>query len=374
MAEPRGVMGAKVYISSATIASTIDIEREFMGLTWNEIGYVSNVSQHGITFQDVPFTVVGGRTYHLKGAYDYGPVELQMALDLSDAGQLLLKTAAESVSQDHYGFRIDKTDAPSSVGGPTMVMFRGLAQSFVQQMGDANTVAMVSSRVAINGEEIDVDPAELYDRFTTTGGTLAHYALFNGSDAEAIDPYLADNVCYLTSGNAGTGVAADGSQMIGTTSYLLSAGPTVFQARVASTLITNLSVFFGFTDQVSVLEMPIESAAVANTITTNASDAVGFMFDTSMSTDNFWLVGVNNDVDETAENSTIAPVSNTYIILRMDIAANGDTVFSINGTVVGSTMTTACRIGIPVYPTICVSARSTVSKVITVDELYVRQG
>lgn len=374
MAEPRGVMGAKLYISSATIASTIDSEREFMGLTWNEIGYVSNVSQHGITFQDVPFTVVGGRVYHLKGAYDYGPVELQMALDLSDAGQLLLKTAAESVSQDHYGFRIDKTDAPSSVGGPTMVMFRGLAQSFVQQMGDANTVAMVSSRVAINGEEIDVDPAELYDRFTTTGGTLAHYTLFNGTDPEALAPYLADNVLYLVSGNANTGLAADGSQLIGDTGYTLSGGALVFQARIASTLITNLALFVGFTDQVAALENPIYSAAVADTITTDATDAVGFMFDTGMATDNFWLVGVNNNVDETAQNSAIAPVSNTYVILRVEIATNGDAVFSIDGTVVGTTMTTACRTTVPLYPTICVNARSTVSKTVTVDELYVRQG
>lgn len=373
MAQPRGVMGSKVYISSATIASTVDTEAEFGALTWNEIGLVSNVSQHGIAFQDVPFTVVAGRVYHLKGQYDYGPVDLQMAVDLSDAGQLLLKTAAESVSQDHYGFRIDKTDAPSSYGGPSRVYFRGLAQSFVLQMGDANTVAMATARVAINGEEIDVDPADLFSDFLDTE-TLGAYNTFVGTDPQAVTPVISGNQLVMSAGNDNSGFATDGSQLIGATGYTLSAGALVFEVRLQSPGILNMQHFIGFTDQTAALEMPIESAASANTITTNATDAVGFMYDTSMSTDNRWLVGVNNNVDETAQDSGTTPVTGTVYVSRIEIDTSGNANFYINGTQVGTTMTTACRTSVPLYPTLALGTRSTATRSFVVDYLYVRQG
>jgi len=373
MAEPRGAMGTKVYISSTTIADTVDTEREFSALTWNEIGYVSNISQHGIAFQDLPLTVVSGRTYHLKGGFDYGPVELQMALDLSDAGQLLLKTTADSVSQDHYGFRINKTDAPSSYGGPTQVYFRGLAQSFVSQMGDANTVLMANSRIAINGEEIDVDPAELSSRFYD-GDSLGGYNRFVGSDAQAVQPTISSNLLSIVAGDANTSFAVDGSQLIGATGYTLSAGALVFETSLQSPGTLNRQLFIGFTDQTSALEMPIESAASANTITTTATDAVGFMYDTSMSTDNYWLVGVNNNVDETAQDSGTVPVNNTDVVFRIEIDASGNANFYLNGAQVGTTMTTACRTSVPLYPTIAVGTRTTTSPSYSASRLYVRQG
>ena len=373
MTEPRGVLGSKIFVTSAAIASTIDTERNFTAQTWTEIGYVSNISGHGISFQDVGFTVISGRTYHFKGAFDYGPVELQMALDLSDAGQALLKTAAEVVNQDNYGFRLEKTDAPSLVGGPTMVFFRGQAQTFQQQFGDVNTVSMANVRVAVNSDEITVPPAELYDRFLT-GGSLAHYSLYVGSDAQAVLPVISNNRLVLVAGNANTGFAADGSQLIGSTGYTLSNGALVFETSLQSPGVLNMQYFIGFTDQTSALEMPIESAASANTITTNATDAVGFMYDTSMSTDNRWLVGVNNNADETAQDTSTAPVINTEVVFRIEIDTSGDASFYINGSQVGTTMTTACRTSVPLYPTLAIGTRSTATRTLSVSRLYVRQA
>ena len=373
MAEPRGVLGSKIFVTSAAIASTIDTEREFTAQTWTEIGYVSNISGHGISFQDVGFTVISGRTYHLKGAFDYGPVELQMALDLSDAGQALLKTAAEVVNQDNYGFRLEKTDAPSSVGGPTMVFFRGQAQTFQQQFGDVNTVSMANVRVAVNSDEITVPPAELYDRFLT-GGSLAHYWLYKGSDAQAVLPVISNNRLVLVAGDANTGFAADGSQLIGGTGYTLSAGALTFEVSMQYPGSANIQYFVGFTDQTSALEIPIESAAVGDTIITTATDAVGFMFDTSMATDNRWLVGVNNNVDETAQDSNTVSLINTEFVLRIEIDASANANFYVDGTQVGTTMTTACSTSVPLYPTIAVGSRGTATRTLSVSCLYVRQA
>ena len=153
----------------------------------------------------------------------------------------------------------------------------------------------------------------------------------------------------------------------------MSSGTTIVEARLKLSVITNVGMFFGLTDQKAALEIPIESAASADTITTNAADAVGFMFDTSMSTDNIWFVGVNNNVDETAQNSATAPVADTYVTLRMSINSSGDATFYINGTAIGSVMTTAAQTGVTLYPTLAVSARSTASRTMTVDYLYLRQ-
>lgn len=376
MAQPSGTLGTKFFITGAAIASTVDTEGEFMAQSWTEIGLITNFGEFGRAFTNVPFQSVGeGRTYKLKGGYDDGQLQLTIGQDLSDAGQLILANAADDPTQDNFGFRIELNDSPSGIGGPTTYLFRGLAMSYRTTLGGLNDVIRAMSTVEVNSTILHIPPADFYDRFTS--GSLTQYELFNGSDAEAVDPVISANNLVLVTGNAAAAppatFAEDGSQAIADTGYTLSGGPVVFEARVKLSAITTVSCFFGLTDQKVALEIPIESASSADTILTNATDAVGFMFDTEMATDNIWLVGVNNDVDETAQNSALAFVADTYRTLRIEVAANGDAVFKINGAVVGTTMTTACRTTVPLYPTLAASARLTTSRTITADYLYARQ-
>lgn len=373
MADIQGTLGAKLFITDAAIASSIDTEAEFMAQNWTEVALVENFGEFGRQFDLVTFQGVSdGRTRKLKGGFNDGSVQFALGVDLSDAGQLLLKTAAEAISQDKYGFRIELHDEPSSVGGPTTFLFRGLPMSFRPNLGAVNSAIKANATVEVDSDIVRMPPAELYDRFVT-GGSLAAYALFNGSDAEAVDPVISANALSVVTGNAGSGDAADASQLIGSTGYTLAAGATVLEARVKVSAITNVAFFFGWTDQKAALEVPVVSAASANTITTNATDAIGFMFDTAMSTDDLWLVGVNNDVDETAQDAGQAPVADTYLTLRIVTNTSGDAAFYINGTQVGSTMTTAARTGVTLYPTIVASARATSSRTLTADYLYLRQ-
>lgn len=374
MAQPTGTLGAKLFMTDAAIASTIDSEAEFFAQSWTELALIQNFGEFGRQFQLVEFQSVGeGRTYKLKGGYNDGQLQLSFGQDLSDAGQALLRTAANASTQDNYGYRIEFNDAPSGVGGPTTYFFRGLPMGFRTTMGGLNDVIRANSTVEVNSDVIHAAPAELYDRFIT-GGSLAHYFLVDGTDPQAIAPAISGNTLVAVTGDAGSGYAADGTQAIGTTGYTLSAGAVIIEARIKLSAITNVAMFFGLTDQAAALEAPIESAAAADTITTNATDAVGFMFDTSMATDNIWLVGVNNDVDETAQNSALAPVADTYRTLRISINTAGDATFYIDGVAVGSAMTTACRASVPLYPTIVAAARSTASRTLTADYLYLRQG
>jgi hypothetical protein len=351
-----GTLGSKLFITDAAIASTIDTEAEFMAQTYTEVGLIESFGEFGRQFELASFQAVAdGRTHKLKAGFNDGQVQFTLGQDLADAGQALLKAAAEASSQANFGFRIEMNDPPSAVGGPTTFFFRGLAMSYRTQMGAANAVVKAMTALEVNSDIIHVYPAELYDRFIT-GGSLAHYELFNGADAQAADPVISGNALVCVSGDAGTGFAL------------------VVEARLKLSAITTASLFFGLTDQKAALEIPIESAASGNTITTNATDAVGFMFDTEMTADNVWLVGVNNGSDETPQNSAAALSADTYTVLRMEIAANGDTVFKRDGAVVGSTMSTAVATGVPLYPTIAVGSRATSSRTATLDYLYVRQG
>lgn len=368
-----GTLGSKLFITDAAIAAGVDTEAEFTAQDWTEIGLIESFGEFGRVFAPVNFQAVAdGRMYKLKGGFDDGNLQITVGQDLSDAGQSILSTGANSSTQDNYGFKVELNDPPTDIGGPTTFFFRGLPMSYRTQMGSVNSVIKALTTIEVNSPIIPTLPAELYDRFIT-GSALTAYDLFKGSDAQAAFPVITSNALVSVTGDAGTGFAADGSQLIYDTAFVLSAGAVHLEARIKLSAITNVQVFFGLTDQKASLENPITASGVSNGVTTNATDAVGFMFDTGMSTDNIWLVGVNNDSDKTPQNSALAFAANTYRTLRIDIAANGSADFYIDGAHIGSTMTTACRTNVNLYPTIAIAATNTASRTGTSDYLYLRQ-
>lgn len=177
-------------------------------------------------------------------------------------------------------------------------------------------------------------------------------------------------VLRLTTGDAGTGLAADMIQLTQALQWQASNGDLILEVRAKLSAITTCYAFIGFTDLAASLEAPIESAASANTITTNATDAVGFMFDTRMSTDNWWLVGVATDVDATAQNMGSAPVADTYATFRVEVTSAGVATFYYNGTAVGTAMTGAVTAAADLTPTIAVS-KTSVTASMTMDIDYI---
>ena len=175
-------------------------------------------------------------------------------------------------------------------------------------------------------------------------------------------------VMRMTTGDAGTGLAADLVQATMALQWQASNGGLSFQTRIKLSAITTCYVFVGFTDLVT-LEGPIVSAASANTLTSNATDAVGFMFDTRMTDDNWWLVGVANDVDATHQDTALAPVADDYATFRVDISAAGVATFFYNGNQVGTPMSGAVTAGTDLTPTIAVS-KTSVAASMTMDVDY----
>lgn len=161
----------------------------------------------------------------------------------------------------------------------------------------------------------------------------------------------------IITGDAGTGLAADMAQLTQALQWQASNGGLRIEARLKLSAITTCYCFFGFTDVVT-LEAPIESAASGNTLTSNATDAVGFMFDTRMTDDKWWMVGVATDVDATAQNTTFAPVANTFVTLAIELSSAGAAEFYYNGVAVGSRMAGAVTAAADLTPTFAISKTS----------------
>lgn len=175
-------------------------------------------------------------------------------------------------------------------------------------------------------------------------------------------------------GDTTASMAVSGVQLDSNLGWKANQGNLVFEARVKTGIITNIAIFIGLTDQVSALEMPIQSAASADTITTNATDGVGFMFDTSMTTARWWLVGVANDVDATKQDAGVAPVADTYATFRIELSTAGVATFYYNGTAIGTAMTAALTATIALTPVIAAFNRTTANgatTIITADWVYV---
>jgi hypothetical protein len=214
------------------------------------------------------------------------------------------------------------------------------------------------------------------------GGSVAYSTTVNdgwrsrkGSDAQCVDwtvTEAAGGTVVGVIGDTTASMAVSGVQLDRGLNWKANQGDLVFEAKVKMQQITTIAVFIGLTDQVGALEMPIESAASADTITTNATDAVGFMFDTSMSTDNWWLVGVANNTDATAQNMGSAPVADTYAIFRIELSTAGVATFYYNGTAVGTAMTGAVTATVALTPVIAGFNRTTTgTPALTADWVYV---
>lgn len=231
-------------------------------------------------------------------------------------------------------------------------------------------------------KDYDLSPrtklVELYDDFL--GDLLAdEWSSKVGTDPQCVAPViLADQVggvVRMTTGDDGT-AAGSGVQLDSALNWRANKQGLVFEANFAiGPLVTNVAVFIGLTDQNAALEMPIESAASGDTITTNATDAVGVMFDTAMSTDNWWLVGVANDVDATAQDAGFAPSAGTYATVRIEVNRAGTATFYWNGELIGTAMAGAVTATAQLTPVFYVKPRANgVQRHISVDFVRLQQN
>ncbi len=210
------------------------------------------------------------------------------------------------------------------------------------------------------GEEID---GHLWQSLIGTDSSCQH--------AVVRSEQLRGFVRLTTGAGAGATMAANGVQLNSRLNWQANQGGLQCEFRLMVDAITSVAIFAGFTDQDSALEIPINGAGGGDTFTNNANDAVGILFDTTMTTNNWWLVGVSGASGATGQNTAVAPAASTVETWRIEIIANTATFYR-NGSLIGTTMTSAITSSVALTPVVAAFARGASSRNIDVDFIAVQ--
>lgn len=147
---------AKTKIYVGTTATFTDVTG-YSGDTYTEIGETENLGTWGAEGKEISFISINdGYARKLKGSIDSGKIDLVCARDPADAGQTLLRTAANSLSA--YNFKVVLTDAPTG-GTPTTYYFSGPVLSAKNNFGGADDVIKTTFTISISGQIIEVPAA-----------------------------------------------------------------------------------------------------------------------------------------------------------------------------------------------------------------------
>lgn len=217
---------------------------------------------------------------------------------------------------------------------------------------------------------------ELFDDFL--GDVLEDaWSGAKGTDAQAVVPTIVagaeDGWVRLTAGDTVT-VAESLSSLTHGLNWKAESGNLVFEARVKPvSSVAAVAYFVGFTDVLATTTLEEPATVSGTTFTTNAADAVGFLFDTDATTDNWKIVGVANDVDATHADSGVAPVAGTAQTLKVVLTTAGVASFYINGTLIG-TLEDAVTASVALTPIVSVMTRTTAVKSIDVDYIHVAKS
>lgn len=146
MSGPMTAAGSKLAIG-VTLPATQD-EAGFEALTLTNIALVDKIGPVGATYGQTTFQPLDGPEITLKGGVKYGVVNPSYALDSTDAGQALMRTASDNQIAD-YPFCLTRPDGSKRY-------WIGKVFGVPEDIGTAETVIMANPIVAINTKPVEV--------------------------------------------------------------------------------------------------------------------------------------------------------------------------------------------------------------------------
>lgn len=96
--------GSALAISAANPAT--EDAAGYAALAFTEIGQIDKIGAIGAMFAKVEFQPLKGPKQKHKGSVDYGSISPTLAHDEADAGQTLLRTAADDATSKLYSFQV----------------------------------------------------------------------------------------------------------------------------------------------------------------------------------------------------------------------------------------------------------------------------
>ncbi len=287
-------------------------------------------------------------------------------------------TLATTTAYTGARFRITRTEA--SAGSFVLIVSASsvtLAQLMIGQWCDveySGSAWIMTGRGNIRTTNTGI--ITLYDDFLGEEISGYWWQSLIGTDASCKNALVRSEqlrgFARLTTGaGAGATMAVNGVQLNSRLNWQANQGGLKCEFTLKMDVITSVAVFAGFTNQDSAVQIPINGSGAVDGLTNNANDAVGILFDTTMTTKNWWLVGVSGGVGATAQNSAIAPIAATVETWRIDLSATGVATFYRNGTLIGTAMTGAVTNNVPLTPVVAAFARTGTSRNIDIDAVFV---
>lgn len=145
-----GTAAGTTLAISAALPTTRDAAG-FAALAFTEIGGIDKIGTFGSTPGKTTFQPLNGPTQKHKGSVDYGALGPTMAHDEDDAGQALLRTAADDQLAD-FSFRVTYPDGSKRY-------FLGKVFGYQEAVEGADNMLMGSTTVEINTAIVKVPAA-----------------------------------------------------------------------------------------------------------------------------------------------------------------------------------------------------------------------
>ena len=142
--------GTSIAISAGTPA-TQDIAG-YAALTYTEIGNVEQLGPIGASTAKTEFTPLKGAKQKHKGSTDYGSLNPSLAHDKSDAGQTLLRTAAEPDNNALYAYEVIYPSGDKRY-------FQGRVFGYPENVGNADSIIMANPTIEIDTKIVKDDAA-----------------------------------------------------------------------------------------------------------------------------------------------------------------------------------------------------------------------
>lgn len=144
--------GAGSTIAISVAAPATQDAAGFGQLTFTEGGNCEKIGEFGAKFAKTDFQPLKGAKQKLKGSADYGAVQPQFALDETDAGQALFKTAGNDETNKLYAFRI-------TLQSGTKIYFLGRVFGWPITVGGADPVTTATPVIEICSKPVEVAAA-----------------------------------------------------------------------------------------------------------------------------------------------------------------------------------------------------------------------
>jgi hypothetical protein len=137
---------------SAAAPATFN-EAGFEALSFSTIGEITDIGGDiGRVYNLVTHNPLATRaTVKKKGSYNSGSMNLTLALDIDDAGQVLMEAALTSDSA--YSFKLTRQDG-------TVLYFQGMVMSFPENAGGVDSIAARTATIEITANDAGADFVE----------------------------------------------------------------------------------------------------------------------------------------------------------------------------------------------------------------------